>query len=180
LQNPTGEGLEEYVHDTFTRMYAKLEETRSLIPPSRFFEMRYEDLVRDPVGQMESLYDHLTLGGFERVLPRIEQYLAQVAGYQTNRYEMPADKREMVARRWGRVIRQYGYARESKPVVKPVESAPTPVAAAAHVLVAEPRPVFPISAVPVPISLPRDRSAAAELRPTDLQPAHRNGMKPRS
>jgi len=180
LQNPTGEGLEEYVLDTFTRMYTKLEETRSLIRPSRFFEMRYEDLVRDPVGQMRSLYDQLKLSGFEEVLPRIEQYLTQVAGYQTNRYELPADKRELVTRRWGEVIRQYGYAREAKPVVKPVENDPTPVNGVPHVAVAEPRPVFPSSSVAPPISFPRDRSAAAELRSTDVQPGYRNGTKPRS
>jgi hypothetical protein len=180
LQNPSGKGLEEYVLDTFTRMYAKLEQTRSLIPPSRFFEMRYEDLVRDPVGQMRALYEHLELGGFDNVLPKMEQYLVQVAGYQTNHYELPEDKRELVANHWGKVIRQYGYSREAKPVVKPVETAPTPVAAAPHVFVPEPRPVFPISPVPAPISFSRDRSAAAELRPTDLQPAYRNGITPRS
>jgi hypothetical protein len=180
LQNPTGEGLEEYVLDTFTRMYAKLEETRSLVRPSRFFEMRYEDLVCDPAGQMRSLYKHLELNGFEDVLPHIEQYLARVAGYQTNSYELPADKREMVARHWGSVIRQYGYAREAKPVVKPVESAPAPAAAAPHVFDPEPRPVFPVPPVPTPISFSRDRSAVAELRPTDLQSAYRNGITPRS
>jgi hypothetical protein len=181
LQIPTGEGLEEHVLTTFTHLYAKLEQTRSLIHPSRFFEMRYEDLVRDPVGQMRALYDHLQLDGFETLLPRMEQYLSRVAGYQTNHYELPAEKRALVLRRWGEVIRRYGYAREAKPAAKPVETAAPPAAVPVpHVLTPEPRPVFPSPAISPPISFPRDRTAAAELRQADLPVGFRNGVGPRS
>jgi hypothetical protein len=183
LQSPTGAGLEEHVLSTFARLYVKLEETRSLIHPRKLFEMRYEDLVRDPVGQMRSLYDHLELGGFENVLPRIEHYLSKVAGYQTNHYELPPEKRELVTRRWGEVICRYGYARDvsfNGDLESSQRSAPTPPAHVPYVPVPEPRPVFPISPLPAPISLPRDRSAAAERRPAELQPGYRNSRNPRS
>jgi len=55
LQRPTFAGLEDYVFQTFTFMYDRLEEGRKLVDPSRFFELKYEDLVRDPVGQMRAL-----------------------------------------------------------------------------------------------------------------------------
>jgi hypothetical protein len=181
LQSPTCEGLDEYVLATFTRMYAKLEDTRSLVRPDRFFEIRYEDLVRDPIGQMGALYSHLQLGGFANVRPRIEHYLGEVAGYQTNRYELSAEMGELVTRRWGEIIRRYGYAPEAKPAAKPIEpAAPLAAVAPPHVSIPEQRPVFPSASVPAPISFPRDRSAAAELRPADLRPGHRNGVSPRS
>jgi hypothetical protein len=110
LQPPTFEGLEEHVYDTFVRMYDRLEKTRGLIDPARFYELRYEDLVCDPVGQMRALYEHLGLGGFEKVLPRLESYLARVAGYETNRYRLTAEQRAEITRRWGHVIERYGYA----------------------------------------------------------------------
>jgi hypothetical protein len=109
LQQPTFAGLEEYVYRTFTHLYAKLEEGKALVDPARFYELRYEELVRDPVGQMRALYEHLQLGGFEAVLPRLQEYLAGVAGYQTNRYEMSPELRAEITRRWGEVIRRYGY-----------------------------------------------------------------------
>jgi hypothetical protein len=151
LQTPTFAGLEEYVYQTFTDMYAKLEQTRSLIAPSRFYELRYEELVRDPVGQMRLLYDHLSLGGFEEVVPRLERYLAEVAGYQTNRYDLPADVRAEITRRWGAVITRYDYA------PKPVKSAP------------EPKTPCSSSAAPA-TSLPRVRPPHFESRPVELQP----------
>jgi hypothetical protein len=110
LQRPTFAGLEEYVFSTFTRLYAKLEEGRKLVDPARFYELRYEDLVSDPVGQMRDLYEHLRLGGFDRVQPHLERYLAGLRGYETNRYEVSPALEAEIGRRWGDVIRRYGYA----------------------------------------------------------------------
>ncbi len=110
LQKPTFAGLEEHVFETFTRLYDKLEEGKGLVDPSRFYEVGYEDLIRDPVGKMRELYDRLGLGGFDEVLPRVEKYLAENAGYQTNRYpKLTPELRDEITRRWGKVIRQYGY-----------------------------------------------------------------------
>jgi hypothetical protein len=110
LQRPTFAGLEEHVFATFNHLYARLEEGKKLIPPGRFHELRYEDLLADPVGQMRRLYERLGLGGFEEVQPRIERYLAEHAGYQTNRYSsLGPELRAEITRRWGHVIRRYGY-----------------------------------------------------------------------
>jgi hypothetical protein len=109
LQRPTFAGLEEQVFATFNRLYQKLEEGRRHVPASRFYELRYEDLIRDPVGQVKALYEHLALGGFEQLLPRLQSYLNQIAGYETNRYELTPELRAEIGQRWGAVIRRYGY-----------------------------------------------------------------------
>lgn len=112
LQTPTFAGLEEYVFRTFVHLYDRIETGRPLVPAGRFHEMRYEDLIADPVGEMRRLYEALELREFERVLPRLRQYLEENAGYKTNRYK-PLDPvlQDKITRRWGKVIRQYGYAR---------------------------------------------------------------------
>jgi hypothetical protein len=114
LQRPNFEGLEEYVFKTFNRVYDKTEEGKGLIDFDRFYELRYEDLVRDPVGEMATLYDHLGLGGFDKVLPRLQARLAETADYRTNRYQLSKEQRAEVTRRWGNVIRQYGYETSSQ------------------------------------------------------------------
>ena len=47
-------------------IYDRLEEARPLFKPGRFHELRYEELVKDPVGEMEKVYAALELDGFER------------------------------------------------------------------------------------------------------------------
>lgn len=110
MQKPTFAGLEEYVLTTFSRMYQRLEETRHLVRPERFYELRYEDLVKNPVDEMRRLYDHLQLDGFDVYRPRLEKYLETIKGYETNRYTMTDTQRTEVEKRWGDVIRRYGYS----------------------------------------------------------------------
>jgi hypothetical protein len=109
LQKPTFQGLEEHVLSTFTHLYDRLEATRNQIDPQRFFELRYEDLIKDPSGMMQALYQHLKLGGFDSFLPRLEGYLATIKGYETNRYQITPEQRAEITRRWGKVIDRYGY-----------------------------------------------------------------------
>jgi omega-hydroxy-beta-dihydromenaquinone-9 sulfotransferase len=109
LQRPTFDGLDEQVLSTYTDLYRKLEEGRKLVDPSSFYELRYEDLIADPEGQMRALYEHLELGDFEGFLPRLRQYLAEHEDYETNSYEITDEQRAIVAERWSEVIDRYGY-----------------------------------------------------------------------
>ena len=93
-------------------MYRKFEAVRDLIDTDRFCEIHYEELVIDPVGNMRTIYEKLGLGGFETVLPALEEYVASTAGYKTNKYELAPELRDQIARRWDFFIRQYGYAGE--------------------------------------------------------------------
>jgi omega-hydroxy-beta-dihydromenaquinone-9 sulfotransferase len=114
LQHPTFEGLEDYVFDNFVHLYEKLEEARPMMDSSRFYELRYEDLVRDPIGQLRTIYDHLELGDFEQVLPKLKQCIAETTDYKTNRYELPPELHDTITQRWGHVIRRYGYGCDSE------------------------------------------------------------------
>lgn len=110
LQRPTWEGLSEQVLDTFPRVYDRLEEGNRLVPAGRFFEVRYEDLVRDPVAQVEAVYRAVDLGDFAPARPHVEAYAAGMKEYEVNRYLLTPDERRAITRRWEKVIVRYGYA----------------------------------------------------------------------
>jgi hypothetical protein len=109
LQRPTFAGLEEYVLRTFERMYERLDDGRKLIAPGRFIELRYEDLVRDPIGQLEAIYRQLDLGDFAAARPAVEDYVAELRNYETNRHQLSPSETDTITRRWGPIIRRYGY-----------------------------------------------------------------------
>jgi omega-hydroxy-beta-dihydromenaquinone-9 sulfotransferase len=129
LQKPTFRGLEEYVFQNFTMLYEKLEEGKKLIRGGQFHELRYEDLIRDPVGQMRLLYDELALGEFDRALPRLRQFLKDNANYETNHYELSAPLGAEIDRRWGTVIERYGYGDRSRVSVPSTTGANRPPSA---------------------------------------------------
>ncbi len=109
LQEPKHEGLEEYVFSCFEKMYDCFERDRPLIDPARFFEIRYEDLVANPIQQMRNLYEHLGLGEFETALPKLQAYFKDAEDYRTGTYQVPDSLRHEIDRRWGPHMRKYGY-----------------------------------------------------------------------
>lgn len=109
LQEPKHEGLEEYVFSCFEKMYSRFDRDRELVDPSRFYEVRYEDLVRDPLSQMRSLYEHLELGEFETALPKLQAYFKDREDYRTGTYQIPRELQNEIDRRWGPYMRRFGY-----------------------------------------------------------------------
>lgn len=112
LQTPTCQGLEEHVFATLTRMYEAFDRDRGLLGSGQFCEVRYEQLVANPIAEMRRVYDELELGDFESIRPGIEDYFAGQKNYKTNRYQITPETCAEITRRWGKFIRRYGYAKE--------------------------------------------------------------------
>jgi hypothetical protein len=112
LQTPTFAGLEEHVFSTYTHLYERIEEGKKILPPGHFHEIRYEDLIANPVTELQRMYDRLGLGDFEPARAPVEKYLIQQAGYQTNRYKpLPPALEAEITRRWSAIIHHFGYER---------------------------------------------------------------------
>lgn len=118
LQMPNYAGLDEHVFKTLVRMYEAFEQDRPLVGPGQFCEVRYEELVANPIDEMRRVYEELQLGDFDAVRPAIEGYFAGKKDYKTNRYEMTPELQAEITRRWATYIEQYGYAKE-EPGVRP-------------------------------------------------------------
>ena len=107
-------GLDDYVFRTLDRMYEALQRDRPPRSyPSRFSEVRYEDLVKDPVGQMRRIYRRVGTGrvrqgasgpgGIRQVSSRLrEEPLRTHAGVARG-----------IGRRWCGYISKYGYSSSS-------------------------------------------------------------------
>ncbi|HEX5472774.1 MAG TPA: sulfotransferase, partial [Lacipirellulaceae bacterium] len=106
------EWIESHVLDQFVRMYECFEQDRELVPPNRLIDVRFEDLVADPIGQMRSIYDCLELGNFADVEPGLMRYKMKTRDYRTNKYVLPPKVAERVRGRWGPYFQRYGYDAE--------------------------------------------------------------------
>lgn len=104
------EWIEEEVLSNLTAMYEAYQRDRQLIPNGRLAELRYEDLVDDPLAQMRSVYETLGLDGFAEAERAIDAYFDAERDYKTNRYELPPDVAERVSERWRDYAERYGYA----------------------------------------------------------------------
>ncbi len=111
LQIPRNKQLDEFIFDCFARMYRGFESQRDQLEPHQICDVRYEDLVRDPIDQLQRIYDHLQLGAFENVRPDLEAYVGQQKDYQPNKHpELEPEIKDQLQRRWADYYQKYGYS----------------------------------------------------------------------
>ena len=84
---------------------------RSLIPAGNLVEVRFEDLEAAPLAEVRRIYEALGLPGFAAAEPALRSYLASVADYHKNHYELTADVVELVNQHWSFAFEAWGYPR---------------------------------------------------------------------
>ena len=110
FQRHPGRDLEGYILRRYRLMYDVFFEERGLVPPGRFHELKFEDLEKDTLGQLRTLYERLGLPDFEAVRPALEDYVRAQAGYRKNEYPaLPGPLRRRVAEEWRRNFEEWGY-----------------------------------------------------------------------
>lgn len=96
----------------YREMYDAYFEERPLIPAGQFHELRYDDLVSDPMGRVQALYERLGLDRFGQARPHFQAHVDSVADYRPNEFTaLPEDARARVATAWSRSFEEWGYAR---------------------------------------------------------------------
>ena len=111
VQVPRWEWLSDFVFTTFSRLYTAFEESRPLIPSGQYCEIRYEQLVENPVDTVQSIYQNLGIDSFEDMLPQLASRVADFKDYRTNQYELDEATRSQIRKKWGGFMERYGYTR---------------------------------------------------------------------
>ncbi len=99
----------EYVFHCLERMYHGFERQRQELPAGTVHDLKYEQLVADPLGQLERIYQHLGSDDFERVRPRVSEFLAARKDYRTNVHRLDDELKAEIRRRWSGYFERYGY-----------------------------------------------------------------------
>lgn len=109
FQLSEGQNVEAFVFECMDRMYSGFHEQREQVDPEIICDLRYEDLVRDPVGQLRGIYERLDLGDFSAVEPNLQKYAESRRNYRPNRHELDEPTRATIADRWSFYFDRYGY-----------------------------------------------------------------------
>ena len=100
----------QYVIDCLQRMYQRYLHDKQLIEPNRLVEIRYEDLVADPVTTLETIYRELRLSDFETVKPMIQNWVeTEHRSYRTNQHRLSDQDEAAIQSAWHDYFEHYGY-----------------------------------------------------------------------
>ncbi len=104
------EWLESYVFDCGRRMYEGYLEQSQLLPPEDLMEVRYEDLVEDPLETLKAIYEACDLGDFSETQESMEAFIRTQKSYQPNKHRLDGAKAQRVYQEWRVYFDRFGYA----------------------------------------------------------------------
>ena len=117
LQKPDYDRIDACIVGIYKRLLCRLFEDQSLISPSQFFEIRYEDLLSEPLQALRDLYRQLDLSGFDEARDEFERYAAnpsvRLAGTDS---KITPEIIRLVETHWNFTIQRWGYrATDTRP-----------------------------------------------------------------
>ena len=112
LQRPIPGELDDWILDQHREMYEAFFEERALIPHGRYHEMAFEDLEKNPLGEMERLYGALDLPDFGTAEADMQRYITSVRSYRKNQFaELQPEIKARISSACRASIDEWGYAR---------------------------------------------------------------------
>jgi hypothetical protein len=110
LQRPDRSRVDEGILRRYTVMFDAFFEDLPLVPPGRVHEVRFDDLVQNPLHELRTLYRTLNLPGFAAAEAKFETYIATLNGYERNEFPpLTREVRQVVAQRWRRGFETWNY-----------------------------------------------------------------------
>ncbi len=111
LQKISPAQADAYILQCYVRLIRRYLADKSCIPAGNLIEVKFEEVEATPLEQVRRLYEGLNLPGFAEAEPAFRQYIASIADYQKNAYQVGDEIIEQVNRHWGFALEAYGYPR---------------------------------------------------------------------
>ncbi len=106
---PSEAALREMAFSMLERIYAAYDRDRPLARAGSIVEIRYEDLIANPIETLRAVYQALELGGFAQAEPRMRANLEERRTYRRNEFTVTAADRAEIVQRWRPYFRRFGY-----------------------------------------------------------------------
>lgn len=101
--------LLSYIRQNKDVMYTSYLRDRDNLPSNQLMEIRFEDLLADPLQQIESLYEQLELGPFHPNRENIKQYFEKRGDHKKNANRLNAGLESWIDEHWQDYREAFGY-----------------------------------------------------------------------
>jgi len=109
LQNITEEEIENNIFEIYSKMMHSYFIESKQIPKGNLVELKFEDLEKDPIFQLQRIYDTLNLNGYLQAEPRFLKYIQSVKSYKRNKFNYSRGLIDKVMEHWDFTIEKWGY-----------------------------------------------------------------------
>ncbi|MEL7497296.1 MAG: sulfotransferase [Planctomycetota bacterium] len=133
--------LKNYIFECKDLMYAAYFEQRDEFADNQLIEVRFEDLVANPVQEMSRVYGQLELGDFDQVQPSIDNYFSKKKNHKKNELNLDLSLQTDIDSNWQPYMQAFGYE-SAGPAPTPNPTALTKIIDTSETTDANPAGVF--------------------------------------
>ena len=117
---------EEKIRNDILRIFNTIQEeyesSKMALQENELIEIRYNDLINNPLKMLENIYNRLEIRGFEKISEKAQKYIDEQKIYETNKHELEKRIIEDVNNNWAEYRKKYGFkklvAEENKNQIK--------------------------------------------------------------
>lgn len=108
-QNFSQSEKEKNIFEIYTKIMKKFLETKELIPPDNFIEIKWEDFVGNELENLEKIYAQFNLPGFEEAKSGFKEYIEIKRNYQQKPYVIDEESQKKIYENWSFTIDKWQY-----------------------------------------------------------------------
>ena len=97
------------IRNSYTAMMRQYMADRASVPSGNLTEVRFEDLEKNPMTELERIYRALSLPGWAQARKPVGDYLRTLSGYRKNAHQFDKETIDTVDREWGFAVQAWGY-----------------------------------------------------------------------
>lgn len=101
--------LETQIFNDYHEMRQAYKRDSQLLSPSQLCELRYEDLVQNPIEAIRSIYHTLQLGDFSIIERALMAKLPAIRDYRVNNYQLAPQIQDRISQECHDTFEAYGY-----------------------------------------------------------------------
>ena len=101
--------ISEMILEVYESMMQDYLEDKKQIDPDRLLEIRYEELVKGPIQNLEHIYTKFNYSNFQKLKPVFENYLDSIEGYKIDTYTMSQQELDRIMEHLGFAMKHWNY-----------------------------------------------------------------------
>jgi len=93
----------------FNTIQEEYESSKMALQENELIEIRYNDLINNPLKMLENIYNRLEIRGFEKISEKAQKYIDEQKIYEINKHELEKRIIEDVNNNWAEYREKYGF-----------------------------------------------------------------------
>lgn len=109
LQSIDEQKLDDAIFQLYKDLMQDYLEQKDMIPKGNLVEISFDELEKDPLSIISSIYEDLNLPGYSKAEPEFKAYVNKMKSYKKNTHVLTPELVEKINREWGFTMNKWDY-----------------------------------------------------------------------